>query len=74
MKDIKDMTREELEQAFRNEIFKNDLLRQEVEALGNVNRHYFRQVKGYCAESDDELMEFYINQGAAKRFLHRRDQ
>lgn len=38
--------------------------RQKVEALGEVNRYYFHEHYGRDANSDNELMMYYIEHGA----------
>jgi hypothetical protein len=37
---------------------------QKAEALGDTNRYYFHEHYGKDAESDDELMMYYVTSGA----------
>lgn len=46
-------------------------LKQEVEALGAVNRYYFFMKYSRNAETDEELVRFYIENGGATGFAER---
>lgn len=74
MKQIEDMTREELEKALRDERFRTNLLSQEVEAFSNKNRYFFAERFPHlgCMPDHDKLMEYYINSGAAQRHREKR--
>lgn len=41
------------------------ILEQEVQALGSVNRYYFREKNGRDAVDDNELIMYYIENGGA---------
>ena len=48
-------------------------LEQIIQALGCVNRLYYYQYFGKEAETDEDLMRFYIKQGGAINYRRKKD-